>query len=113
MTFEISLQETFVRCSRPNYATTLPSLSTIVEEIGTLSFDSSKGGAPLTKYEKIPTPTSMKMITIDNNPVNLSRGFEDLHSKVYDDILKGNGLRPSDIKTTMSQLDILTSGEDK
>jgi len=49
-----------------------------------------------------PKNEQRREITIDGETLNLSKGFENLHTKVYQDIVFQNqGLRPSDIRDTM------------
>ncbi len=49
---------------------------------------------------------SFRVLNIDGEDIDLSPGFEDLHTKSYEEILSGNGFRVSDAKPAVA----LTSG---
>ena len=44
---------------------------------------------------------SYRSITIDNEEIDFSGGFEDLHTRVYEDILEGNGFGIEDARAAV------------
>lgn len=49
-------------------------------------------------------PGSFRLFMIDGETVNINDGFTELHTKVYEDILTGKGLRLSDTRKTIQLL---------
>lgn len=45
--------------------------------------------------------TTFRSITIDGEEIEFSGGFTDLHTKVYEDILSGNGFSPEDARPSI------------
>lgn len=45
--------------------------------------------------------TTFRSITIDGNEIEFSGGFTDLHTRVYEEILAGNGFTPEDCRSSI------------
>ena len=48
------------------------------------------------------TNKARRILSINNEIVDFSEGFTDLHTKVYEEIMKGNGFRIKDAKPAIS-----------
>jgi UDP-N-acetyl-2-amino-2-deoxyglucuronate dehydrogenase len=66
---------------------------------GVLGFENAKAYWELDLEQ--PKNDQKRLVSINGQELNLSLGFEQLHNKVYEDIISGGGLKPSDISTTM------------
>jgi len=51
-----------------------------------------------------PIDNQYRYLRIDGKEVNLSQNFENLHTRTYEEIIKGDGIRISDIKETIKFL---------
>lgn len=55
----------------------------------------------LPKQAKINNQTTYRSITVDGQEIEFSGGFNDLHTKVYENTLSGNGFRIKDAKPSI------------
>ncbi len=70
-------------------------------------------------YDKIPLPIresgarTYRSLTIDEESFDFSKGFTDLHSRSYQEILNGNGFGMEEVRQTIELVSEIREGRTK